>query len=116
LKIRENMGAQGQVFGAHRWSWEHVNRPINEGGKTRRRLKRDAQRSWSEEEYQLCCEIRRYFADTRYHSWQSIFKDLLARKGEHPWGVLLKGNTRESFRKLRNRLGFTESKPRNYRR
>jgi hypothetical protein len=85
-------------------------------GKTRRRLKREAQRPWTQEERQLYFEIWRYIADTRYKSWDSIFYDLLACKDKHPWGIFLKGTTRESFRKLRNRLGFTESKPRNYRR
>jgi hypothetical protein len=85
-------------------------------GKTRRRVKRDAQRRWSDEECQLYFEIRRYVADPRYNSWQSIFNDLLARKDEHSWGAIPKGKTLESFRKLRKRLGLTESKPRNYRR
>ena len=69
-------------------------------------LEKGVKRPYTIEELLLCNEIVSRVESNVYMEWTEIQRDLLDIKDQFPWGKLLRGKSRESFRKLRVRLGL----------
>lgn len=75
-------------------------------GNTRRRIKKEADRQLTTVESLLYLKIIKMVDSRRYRSWTDIQRELRKTKNNEPWNKLLRGKSKQSFHKLRIRLGL----------
>jgi hypothetical protein len=74
--------------------------------RARRGFEVGVKKPYSVEELALAIEIIKRIKSGKYEHWTDLQRDLLAEKEKHHWGGLLRGKSRESFRKLLKRLNL----------